>query len=99
MAAVRIILSSFKFLEFAGITGNAIAHKEMHIDILRRLRDKVSTKRPEKWTANISFLLHDNALSHLSVLVKDFLTKNNLTIMQHPPYSPDQAPADSYLFR
>ena len=66
----------------------------MHTDILRHLRDAVSTKRPEIWRANRSFLLHDNAPSHCSVLVKDFLAKNNLTIMQHPLYSPNLAPAD-----
>jgi transposase len=31
-------------------------------------------------------------------LVKDFLTKNNVTTLEHPPYSPDLAPADFYLF-
>ena len=74
-------------------------HREMHTYILRRLRYAVSTKRPEKWRANSSFLLHDNAPAHLLVLVKDFLAKNNLTIMQHRPYSPDRAPDDFYLFR
>jgi hypothetical protein len=33
------------------------------------------------------------------VLVKDFLAKNNLAIMQHPPYSPNLAPDDFYPFR
>jgi len=32
------------------------------------------------------------------VLVKDFLAKNKLTIMQHHPYSPDLAAAEYYLF-
>jgi histone-lysine N-methyltransferase SETMAR len=74
-------------------------HKEMHTDIPCRFRDAVSMKRPEKWRANSSFLLRDNAPAYLSVLVKDFLAKNNLTVMQHPSYSPDLAPADFYLFR
>jgi len=33
-----------------------------------------------------------------SVLVKDFLTKNDVTTLEHTPYSPDLAPADFYLF-
>jgi len=64
----------------------------MHTNILRRLRDAVSTKRPKKWKANSSFLLHDHAPAHRSVLVKDFLAKNNL-------YYPNLVPADFYLFR
>jgi transposase len=32
------------------------------------------------------------------VLVKDFLAKNNVTTLEHPPYSPDFSPADFYPF-
>jgi histone-lysine N-methyltransferase SETMAR len=44
------------------------------------------------------FLLHDNAPAHRSVLVKDFIAKNIVTTLEHPPYSPDMAAADFYLF-
>jgi len=36
----------------------------------------------------------DNAPAHRSVLVKNLLAKNNMTTMEHPPYSRDLAPAD-----
>jgi transposase len=32
-------------------------------------------------------------------LVNDFVAKNNVTTLEHPPCSPDLAPADFYLFR
>jgi transposase len=32
------------------------------------------------------------------VLVKDFLAKNSMMILGHPPYSPDLIPANFYLF-
>ena len=67
-------------------------------DILRRLREAVRRKRPEKCRNNSWFLLHDNAPAHRSVLVKDFLAKNNVTTPEDPPYSPDLVPADFYLF-
>jgi hypothetical protein len=66
----------------------------MYIDILRRLRDAVKKKRLEKWTANSWFLLHDNAPAQRSVFVKDFLTKNNVTTLEHPTYSPHMVAAD-----
>jgi hypothetical protein len=44
------------------------------------------------------FLLHDNAPTHRSVLVKDFLAKNNVKTLPHTPYSLNLAPADFYLF-
>jgi len=31
-------------------------------------------------------------------LVKDSLAKNSVTALEHPPYSPDLASADFYLF-
>jgi len=70
----------------------------MYIDTLRPLRDLVRRKRPEKRRTNIWFLLHDNALSHRSVLVKDFLAKNNVKTLELPSSSPDLAAADIYLF-
>jgi len=69
---------------------------EMYIDI-RRLRDAVRRQRPEIGRTNIWFLLHGNAAAHRSVLLKDFLSKNNVTTLEHPPYSPDLAPDDFYL--
>jgi len=78
-------------VQFTGI------HKEMNIDILRRLRDAVRRKRPQKWRTNSRFLLY-NAPAHQLDLVKDFLAKNNVTTPKHHPHSPDLAPADFYHF-
>jgi len=61
----------------------------MYSDILRHPMDAVRRKRPKKWRTNSWFLLHHNAPAHRSVLVKDFLAKNNVTTLEHPPYSPD----------
>ena len=58
--------------------------KEMYIDVLCHLRDVVGSKCPEKWRTNSWFLLHDNAPAHKSILVKDFLAKNNVTTLELP---------------
>jgi hypothetical protein len=55
----------------------------MYTDILRRLRDAVRRKCPEKWRTNSWFLIHDNAPAHRSGLVKDFLETANVTTVQH----------------
>jgi len=44
------------------------------------------------------FLLHDNAPSPNATIVKQFLAQRKLTVLDHPPYSPDLAPADYFLF-
>lgn len=43
-------------------------------------------------------LHHDNASSHTSAQTKEFLTDQNIELMGHPPYSPDLAPNDFFLF-
>jgi hypothetical protein len=70
----------------------------MCIDIVHQLRDAVRRKRPEKWGTNCWFLFHNNTPAHRSVLVMDFLAKNNMTTLDHIRYSPDLAAADFYLF-
>jgi histone-lysine N-methyltransferase SETMAR len=43
-------------------------------------------------------LLHHNALSHTSFLTREFLTKKNMTVVLHPPSSPDLASCDFHVF-
>jgi hypothetical protein len=60
-------------------------NKEIHIDILRCLRDAVGRKRPEIWRTNSWLLRHHNDPANKSVFVKDFLLKNNVKTREHPP--------------
>ena len=92
--------SSFKkFPEFAGIIyRNRYCEQKIYIDVLRRFWDAIRRKHREKWKTNSWFLLHDNAPAHRSVLVNDFLAKNNITVLWHPPSSPNLAAAVFYLF-
>jgi transposase len=54
-------------------------------------------KRPEivkgEW-----FLHWDNAPVHSAKVVQEFLAKKSIKLLSHPPYSPDLAPADYFLF-
>ena len=54
-------------------------------------------KRPKSGTRGI-FLHHDNASAHTAGLTKNFLNDNQLRLLPHPPYSPDLAPCDFFLF-
>jgi len=46
----------------------------------------------------IVLIQHDNAPSHTSVLTHKFLAKNKIAVIPHPPYSPDSASCDFFLF-
>ena len=66
----------------------------MCFDILRRLRNPVRKKSPEKQTTNSWFLIHHNAPAHRSVLFQDFFAKKKMTTLEHPPYSLERAASD-----
>jgi hypothetical protein len=44
-------------------------------------------------------LQHDNAPSHTFVLTQQFLAKQKIAVIPHPPYSCDLAPCDFFLFQ
>jgi transposase len=43
-------------------------------------------------------LHHDNAPPHASLLIREFLAKQETIVVPQPPYSPDLAPTDFFLF-
>ncbi|UYV62765.1 hypothetical protein LAZ67_2001857 [Cordylochernes scorpioides] len=73
-------------------------NKEYYLQVMRNLREAIRQKRPDLWMNKNWLLHHDNAPAHNSLLVRDFLAKNNTLMMPQPPYSPDLAPCDFFLF-
>jgi histone-lysine N-methyltransferase SETMAR len=45
------------------------------------------------------FLHWDNAPIHTAASVKKWFADHSIQLLLHPPYSPDLAPADVFLFR
>jgi hypothetical protein len=78
-------LSGIVHMEF--IPG-ATVNKHLYKEILRCLRSSVRHKRPELWHRKNWLLLHDNA---------PVLAKQQVTVLPHPPYSPDLAPCDFFF--
>lgn len=63
-----------------------------YLGVLKRLVRRICRIRPEYREEGSWRLLHDNAPSHRSTLVTDFLTKKRILTINHSPYSPDLAP-------
>ena len=70
----------------------------LYVEVLKRLRENARRKRPDQWRNNTWLLHHDYAPPHAALLTRRFLTDNNMTMVPHPPYSPDLAPSDLFLF-
>ena len=73
-------------------------NKEYYLSVMRCLREAIRLKRPELWADNSWFLHHDNAPSHTALVLRDHFAKNSTNIVPQPPYSPDLAPCDFWLF-
>lgn len=65
---------------------------------LKKVFESVANERPKTGTRGI-ILHHDNARPHKAVITQEFLEEKGIELMPHPPYSPDLAPCDFWLFR
>lgn len=71
---------------------------EYYAQLLKKLRSAIKEKRRGKLSKGI-FLLHDNAPVHKARVAQAALKDCGFEQLNHPPYSPDLAPSDFYLFR
>jgi len=85
-------------IQYKFVPRGQTVNKEFYVAVLKRLRKAVRRKRPQLWTNQSWALYHDNALAHSSFLVRNFLAKNETTVVLQPPYSPDMTPVDFFLF-
>jgi len=72
-------------------------NQQYYTEVLTKLHECVRRKRLELWRNG--WILHqDNAPAHNALSGKQFLANKNITVLEHPPYSPDLTPCDFYLF-
>ena len=64
---------------------------------MRKLKAALVKTRPGKLHRGI-FFHHDNALAHSSNAARAVLREFRWKLLPHPPYSPDLAPSDFFLF-
>ena len=70
---------------------------EYYANLLRQLREAIKSKRRGKLTKGP--LLHqDNAPAHKSMIAMAAAHDCGFELIEHPPYSPDLAPSDYFLF-
>ena len=62
----------------------------------KKVKTKYEEKRPSKDWLRVH-LIHDNAPSHKSEVVKTFIVSENVNAVNRPPYSPDHSPCDFFF--
>ncbi|KAM8707598.1 hypothetical protein ACLKA7_014689 [Drosophila subpalustris] len=72
-------------------------NSDYYMALLERLKDEIAKKRPHM--AKKKVLFHqDNAPCHKSMKTMAKLNELGFELLPHPPYSPDLAPSDYWLF-
>ena len=77
----------------AGQTINATFYQA----VLNRLLQCIRWVRPELHRTGKWMLLHDNTPAHV-ICVRQFLAQKMVAVLDDPPYAPDLAPTDFFLF-
>ena len=78
-------------------TGQTV-NKEYYVEVLREFRKRFRRKRLALFKSGQWYFHQDNAPIHNSIFVTDYLTKMGIKTVPQPPYSPDLAPCDFWLF-
>ena len=73
-------------------------NQHFYKEVLGRLHDRVRRSRRNLWENHSCLLHHDDAPAHTALNVGQFLASKQVTYLEHPPYSPDLAPCDFWLF-
>jgi len=93
---VRAVMQKDRRMSVRMIAGQTVNHA-FYKDVLERLRKRVQRVRTD--IADNWVLHHDNTPAHTALSIREFLAKKNIPVLPHPPYSPDLAPCDFYLFK
>ena len=78
-------------------TGQTV-NREYYAEVLREFKKRFRRKRPALFKSVQWHFHQDNAPVHNSTPVKNYLTKMGIKTVPQPPYSPDLAPCDFWLF-
>jgi len=87
-----------RIVRYEFVPSGQTVNQVYYLEVLKRLREKVRWKRPEIFASNSCILHHDNAPAHTALSVRDFLATKQITLLDHPAYSPNLTSSDFLLF-
>jgi len=77
------------------LTEGSTVNSDRYCATLLSLKRRICRIRLER---NTFLLRHDNARPHCSAQTQGAMTSLKFTVVPHPPYNPDLAPSDFWLF-
>ncbi|GFX47013.1 mariner Mos1 transposase [Trichonephila clavipes] len=83
---------------FKLLPDNTTINSEVYCHLLDKLNDALQQERSELINGKGVVFHQDNARPHTSLVTRQKLLQLEWDTMPHPPYFPDLAPSDYYLF-
>jgi len=77
--------------------GSTVTAAYYAVELHNLQHEALKSKRQGKQRYGV-LLLHGNALAHTSAVATSAAAECGYELVPHPPYSPDLAPSDFYLF-
>ena len=84
-------------IQIAVPKGKSVNAKFYKGKVLHKLKKYFLNCRPATGLRGVR-LLHDNASSHKVAIAREYLKQEKVVELPQPPYSPDLAPCDFFLF-
>ena len=95
-----ISLGDYKrIVYFELLPPNLTINSVVYIEQLTKLNNAVEEKRLELTNRKCVVFHRDDARPHASLVTRQKLLELGCDVLPHPPYSPDLAPSDYFLFR
>ena len=95
---IKLFFDSTGIIYMHWVPTEQTVNKKYYVKVLREFSKRFHRKRPALFKSGQLQFHQDSAPVHNSILVTDYLTKTGIKTTSRPPYSPDLAPCDFWLF-
>jgi len=82
----------YRIVHYEFVPAGQTVNQVYYLEVLERLHEKVRWKQPKLFAINLWILHHDNTPTHTALSMREFLATEQITVLEHPAYSPDLGP-------
>ena len=93
---VTVFWNSVDVIQVDFMSKGATINLDVYINKLKKLKTRIGRVQPVLEMSKV-LLQHDNAMPHISLKTREFISSCGWTTISNPPYLPDLAPSDFHF--